>query len=62
MGMKKGFAMPDVWRWRWMITPKDFTVNKPMKIEMVGKCKSDTEIENAVLKGDLEFTYSVSLL
>lgn len=32
------------------------------KIEMVGKCKSDAEIENAVLEGDLKFPHSVSLL
>lgn len=63
MGMKEGFAMPAVWRWRWMITLKDLTVNKlEKKIEMVGKCKSDAEIENAVLEGDLKFPHPVSLL
>lgn len=55
--------MPAVWGWRWMVTPRNLTVNKlAKKIDMVGKCKSDAEIENAVLEGDLKFPHSVSLL
>lgn len=46
-----------------MITLKNLTGKKlEKKIEMVGKCKSDTEIENVLLEGDLKFPRSVSLL